>query len=207
MRSEYENGNVEIALMVSKTRVAPTKWQTMPRLELLGAVILSRLISSISASLPSPVSIFCWTDSMAVLHWIRVNKPWKQYISHRVAEIRHLTKADHWQHRPGDVNPADIPSRGASGDTLAASKLWWKGLDFLKLPEGQWPRADVFPTSVITEAEVVKNPGAITHVLVNTADSNSHQIRLNNIIKCTRYSSLNKLLRVTGFVFKLKVTG
>ena len=202
MRSEYENGNVEIVLMVSKTRVAPTKRQTMARLELLGAIVLSRLISSIAASLPSPVPIFCWTDSMAALHWVRVNKPWKQYISHRVVEIRRLTKGEHWQHCPGDINPADIPSRGVSGDKLATSNLWWNCPEFLKLPEHQWPRADAFPPSEITEAEVVKNPGAITHVLVNTADSRAHQIRLDDIIKCTRYSSLNKLLRVTAVILK-----
>ena len=33
----------------------------------------------------------------------------------------------------------------------------------------QWPRADGFLLSEITEAEVVKSPGAITHALVNTA--------------------------------------
>ena len=174
MRSEYENGNVEIVLMVSKTRVAPTKWQTMPRLELLDAVVLSHLISRVAASLPSPVPIFCWTDSMAALHWVRVNKPWKQYISHRVVEIRRLTKGEYWQHCPGDINPANIPSRGVSGSKLATSNLWWNGPEFLKLPEHQWPRADAFPPSEITEAEVVKNPGTITHVLVNTADSRAH---------------------------------
>ena len=203
MRSVYDDGSVEVVLMVSKTCVAPTKWQTIPRLELLGAVVLSHLVSIITSSLPSPVPTFCWTDSMAALHWIRVNKPWRQYISHRVSEIRRLTKCEQWQHCPGDINPADIPSRGASGDKLAASKIWWKGPVFLQLPESQWPKADVFPQSEITEAEVIKNPGSITHVLVNTTDGKADQIRLDEIIECTRYSSLNKL-RVTGVVLKFK---
>jgi len=95
-------------LMASKTRVAPTKRQTIPRLELLGAVVLSRLLNTVLLSLPSSVPTFCWTDSMAVLHWIRTIKPWKQYVSHRVNEIFCLTKREQWQHCPGDVNPADI---------------------------------------------------------------------------------------------------
>ena len=204
MRSVYKDGSVEVVLMVSKTRVAPTKPQTIPRLELLGALVLSRLVSNVITSLPTPVPTFYWTDSMAALHWIRVNKPWKQYISHRVSEIRRLTKCEQWQHCPGDINPADIPSRGASGDKLAASKIWWKGPEFLQLPENHWPSADVFPPSEITESEVVKSPGAITHVLVNTTDGKPDQARLDEIIECTKYSSLNKLLRVTGIVLKFK---
>ena len=204
IRSVYDDGSIEVVLMVSKTCVAPTKWQTIPHLELLGAVVLSRLVSIVTFSLPSPVATFCWTDSMAALHWIRVNKPWKQYIGHRVSEIRCHTKCEQWQHCPGDINPADIPSRGASGDMLTASKTWWKGPEFLQLPESQWPKADVFPPSEITKAEVIKNPVSITHVLVNTADGKADQVRLDEIIECTRYSSLNKLLRVTGVVLKFK---
>ena len=49
-----------------------------------------------------------------------------------------------------------------------------------------------------------ENPGSITHVLVNTTDGKADQVRLDKIIKCTRYSSLNKLLRVTGVVLKFK---
>ena len=204
MRSVYEDGGVEFVLIASKTRVDPIKRQTIPQLELLGTVVLSRLVSSITASLPSPVPAFYWTDSMVALHWIRVIKPWKQYISHRVAEIRRLTTCEQWQHCPGDINPADISSRGTSGDKLAENGIWWKGPEFLWLPNSQWPRADVFPPSEITTAEVGKSPGAIIHVLVNTTDGKVDQMRLDEIIECTRYSSLNKLLRVTEVVLKLK---
>ena len=81
MRSVYEDRSVEVVLMASKTCVAPTKRQTISRLELLGAVVLSHLVSSINASLLSPLPTFYWTDSIAALHWIRVVKPWKQYIN------------------------------------------------------------------------------------------------------------------------------
>ena len=181
MRSVYEGGSVEVVLMVSKTHVAPTKPQTIPCLELLGALVLSRLVSNVIASLPTPVPTFYWTDSMAALHWIRINKPWKQYINRRVSEIYHLTKYEQWQHCPGDINPADIPSRGASGDKLAASKTWWKGPEFLQLPENHWPSADVFPPSEIMESEVIKSPGAITHVLVNTTVGKPDQMKSSSV--------------------------
>jgi len=110
LRSVYDDETVEISLLAFKTHVAPTKQQSIPHSELLAALVLSRLVDTITVSLPQPVSVFYWTDSMAVLHWIRVVKPWKQYISHRVTEIRRLTVCEKWQHCPGDINPADIPS-------------------------------------------------------------------------------------------------
>ena len=129
---------------------------------------------------------------MAVLHWIRTIKPWKQYVSHRVNEICHLTKREQWQHCPGDVNPADIPSRGMSGDKLAQNETWWKGPKFLQLPDERWPSTDVFPSSDITESELIKHPAATTRVLVNTTGCVSGQI--DKVIDCSRYSSFNKLL-------------
>ena len=62
MRLVYDDGSVEVVLMVSKTRVVPTKRQTIPGLELLRAVVLSHLVSIVTSSLPSPVPTFCWTD-------------------------------------------------------------------------------------------------------------------------------------------------
>ena len=47
LRVEYEDGRVEVRLLSSKTRVAPIKQQTIPRLELLGALILARFVSSL----------------------------------------------------------------------------------------------------------------------------------------------------------------
>lgn len=62
LRLVYEDGSVEVILMASTIQVAPTKQQTIPRLELLGAVILSHLVSSITASLLSPVRSFILLD-------------------------------------------------------------------------------------------------------------------------------------------------
>lgn len=103
--------------MASKTRVAPIKKQTTPRLELLGANLLARLIKSIlraSTSLRATPSVTLWTDSFTTLCWIKNNKAWKQYVQHRVNEIRELTSKHQWRYCPGEVNPADLPSRGCS---------------------------------------------------------------------------------------------
>ena len=90
LRCFYSDGTVEVKLMTSKTRVAPIKGQTIPCLELLGAVILARLMHSAHSALQSlhrDVRMFYWTDSYTTLCWIRNQKPWKQYIMQRVTEI------------------------------------------------------------------------------------------------------------------------
>ena len=65
--------------MASKTKVAPVKKQTIPRLELIGATLLARLVNSLLTTyiLEWNVEIFYWVDSMTTLHWIRNDRNWK----------------------------------------------------------------------------------------------------------------------------------
>ena len=53
LSSTYADGHTKVRLLGSKTRVSPTKKQTIPYLELLGALILARLVKSVSSSLPT----------------------------------------------------------------------------------------------------------------------------------------------------------
>jgi len=55
LRSEYKDGKVEVRLLSSKTKVAPIKQRTIPRLELLGALISARLVSTLLKSLPCKI--------------------------------------------------------------------------------------------------------------------------------------------------------
>ena len=115
---------MDVNLIAAKTRVAPLKKQSIPRLELLGANILARLASSIQKTLElsQDVEIFYWVDSKTVLYWIKNAKPWKQYVLARIKEIRVCTAQDSWRHCPGVQNPADLPSRGMSAKELVNEK-------------------------------------------------------------------------------------
>ena len=123
--SEHAYAAVLYLLLCSKTRVAPTKRQTIPRLELLGALILSRLVHTVLPCLPKMNNVHLWVDSMVVLRWIWNQKVWKKYVHNRVEEIRGLTSIGDWNFCPGELNPADLPSRGMNAKELVGNTLWW----------------------------------------------------------------------------------
>ena len=139
---------------------------------------------------------------MTVLYWIRNNKIWKQYVQHRVAEIHQLTCRESWRHCPGSCNPADLPSRGGSADELLAQSMWWKGPSFLQSLDAQWPENPVEEISNEIQTELVKNQPLITSSLVNTARSENSQFTIEELIDVSRYSNLNRLLRVTAYVVR-----
>ncbi|GBN27766.1 hypothetical protein AVEN_31073-1 [Araneus ventricosus] len=127
--------NVEVNLLVLKSRVVPLTKITMPRLELLGALLAARLASKVKAivDLKRPSQVFFWTDSKITLHWIKgSSKRWKAFVSNRVTEIQSLCDTSAWAHCPGKQNPADFLSRGVNVEILLNSDLWWKGPQFLR---------------------------------------------------------------------------
>ncbi|GFV16805.1 integrase catalytic domain-containing protein [Trichonephila clavipes] len=132
---------VLVNLITSKTRVAPLKAVTLPRLELLGALVGARLSSRVQEIIckEKECKVFHWTDSKLVLFWIKgSSKRWKQFVANRVQEISKLTDPDSWFHCSGQYNPSDFLSWGLSVDTLISNNKWWNGPAFLrtdKLPE------------------------------------------------------------------------
>lgn len=196
---------MEVKLIASKTKVAPLKKQSIPRLELLGATILVRLAATVRKALPAirKQDTLHWVDSMAVLCWIRNSKPWKQYVMSRVVEIRESTTAESWKFCPGERNPADIPSRGMKASDLAQETRWWNGPEFLYKPESEWPReCNARNEPEFAMKEIVKNPKSIVHALTNNIQEKP--IDLRETIDVKRYSTMRRLLKVTGYVLRFK---
>ena len=70
-RTVYEDDCIGVKMIASKTRVAPVKRQTIPRLELIGATLLAGLVNTVLTTLEWTVEVFYWVDSMTTLQWIR----------------------------------------------------------------------------------------------------------------------------------------
>ena len=90
LRKVYDDGDISSTIVTFKTCIAPVKTRTIPRQELLIALILTRLVSTVKKSFTSLPNLTCdyWTNSTVALCWNRNHKPLRQYVSHRVNEIR-----------------------------------------------------------------------------------------------------------------------
>ena len=143
IRSKNARGHVSVRLACSKSRVAPVKQLTIPRFELCGAVLLTRLFTAAHDAFKLPVQrVVLWTDSEIVLLWLKkAPQALKVFEGNRVAEIQRASEAIEWRHVPGRVNPADALSRGQTPAEFLRNGSWFNGFDWLTRPEATWPEA------------------------------------------------------------------
>ncbi|KRZ85896.1 hypothetical protein T08_2748 [Trichinella sp. T8] len=181
---------------MSKSRVAPVKRVTIPRLELLEALVSARLVTYVGKELSLKIDeIVCWSDSEVALSWIKSPAvKWKSFVRNRVESIQQLTEASAWRYCPTGENPADMLSRGCNLKRLEESQLWWEGPPWLSLPVKNWPKKFMrVDQSKITSSAEARNK--ITTLAVSV-------IEKNDLLDPSRFSNLEKLVRVTAFWFR-----
>ena len=128
---DASNSKSNVCLVMSKNRVAPLKTNSLPRLELMAAVVATRLAKFVYSSITSKqliVQLHFWTDRQIVLHWIHKGSNPKPFITHCIQEI---CEAIHWSFTPSADNPADLLTRGLSTKQLRTSHLWTQGPHWL----------------------------------------------------------------------------
>ena len=201
LRVLLSSGHWSTSLVISKAKLAPLKRITIPRLELMGALLGARLLVFVrkSLKLPEDVAFRCWTDSMVALAWIR-NDPhkWKTFVSNRVAEIQSLTPPDHWQHCPGTLNPADLVTRGISAEDLIQSPVWLVGPPFLA---DQVPLCredhECSQQKLLQMTDEIEVETSTVAVAVETSGG-----KATKFLDVERWSSLGKSLRVVGWILR-----
>ena len=133
--------SIEVILVTSRSRVAPVKGQTIPRLELCGAHLLSKLLKAATKDLDIPIKdVYARTDSEIVLAWIKSSPSrLKVFVCHQVRKIVDNIPHMHWHYVPILSNPADLVSRSISPCRLLEKSLWWNGPPWLARPPDCWP--------------------------------------------------------------------
>nr|XP_043067313.1 uncharacterized protein LOC122321449 [Drosophila bipectinata] len=159
----YENGDVRAHFISSKTKCAPMRTMSIPRLELQAAVLGTRLMDTVKQEHGVAFSnCVLWTDSKTVLHWISsTHRRYKQFVGNRVAEILESTEASQWRWIPSAENVADDATRPLKAVDLSIDSRWLSGPPFLQGPEESWPRSSegwIPPT--MDEEEMKSHVGA-----------------------------------------------
>ena len=192
MVCQYSDGSASSRQIISKAKVAPLKTVSIPRLELMAAVMAAKMAPIVARCLDfDPSSIHYWTDSTNVLWWIyRRSRVLKTFVANRITKIQQNTTVSLWKHVPTSSNPADLGTRGTDVETL--NRTFWKNGPAFLTEQSNWPTQKI-QEEHIEAAEEVKPTAVVyfTATSVNTEESR---------LVPERYSTLTRLVRVAAWI-------
>ena len=191
----HVNGQLSVALVTAKARVTPIKSVSIPRLELMAAVLGVRLAETVPEKLEIPLSQHTlWSDRMDVIYWIQGHpRRLKPFVANRVAEIQRKSDPAQWRHVPGEQNPADDTTRGLDLKSLSTKSRWFQGPAFLHEEETSWPSESRLLLSDCSEE------GKQELAKINLTFQCKQSLPLFDI---QRFSSWRRLLGVTAWILR-----
>ncbi|XP_065073869.1 uncharacterized protein LOC135697938 [Ochlerotatus camptorhynchus] len=179
-------GTVRCCLIAAKTRVAPLRYHSIPRLELMAAVIGTRLSQTVLSSLSFNVSKrFYHSDSRDVICWLYSDhRRYTPFVACRVGEILESTEPNQWRWVPTKLNVADDGTKWEKFPDMTPESRWFIGPDFLREPEEAWPCQIAKGSKTDTELR----PCLLTHFTVPDPPIN--------------VSSWKRMVKVAAFVHR-----
>ncbi|XP_057294388.1 uncharacterized protein LOC130622946 [Hydractinia symbiolongicarpus] len=191
LRIRDVEGNVNCCLLLGKSRVAPIKMVSIPRLELTAATVAVKVGVMLKQEMPAVDYECYWTDSNVVLGYINnESRRFHIFVANRIQQIQENTSLDQWNHVPTHENPADDASRGISLKHVEKSSRWFKGPQFLWEEREAWPAAyDPAKNSVTDDPEFKRS----VSVFVSATDSGilcTFERRISRLQKCIRVMAL-----------------
>jgi hypothetical protein len=181
----YDGQTTHSSLVMGKSRLAPIKPATIPRLELTAATTAVKLAQQIRKEMDIEINqVVYHTDSTTVLHYIHSNsRRFPIFVTNRVQIIRDFSEPGQWNYVNTNENPADTASRGATADKMISDNLWFQGPSFLTCSIQRPP----------TSAQCPECHNEETTCTATKIESSSSEDGFGKLI--ARYSSWNKLKR------------
>ena len=188
VRIKAGDTTLRCSFVLGKTRLAPIKPLTIPRLELQAAVIAGRIRTTIIEELNTKVNqITYWTDSMTVHQYIKGERTrFHTFVSNRVVEIRESSDPCAWRNVPGYLNVADDCSRGLLAYDLIQQSRRVHGPNFLLEDESELPKQKTCHPPDIEDPEVKADvwSGLTTEVRVDIFDPSKRWRSLKEMKTC-----------------------
>lgn len=186
-------GKRSVSFIQAKSRLNPSKnSQTIPRLELMALLMGVEAQQQIKNDfcLDIPIRSYVWSDNASALWWSKA-KPDKKlpiFVRHRVDQIQ-LYKDVEIRYVPGEMNIADLASRGCTATELSSNREWFCGPEWLKDPTN-WPEQlqDLQPDP---ETTAINNNSTVQVGLTRVSE-----------FDFTQFSSFKKMVKSLYFVFK-----
>lgn len=206
-RAVYGDNTIVTNVLMAKSRISPIKKVTIPRLELMAALIAAKLAAHIkSVWRCSNLVTYLWSDSSIVVYWLKRDpNASKPFVANHVIKIIEHSEGTPWYHISGASNPADLVSRGATAAQLMDSSVWWHGPNWLALPEDEWPRP-IVQTLSNEERHAIEIEDKPKKVGV-ARDKHSEALsvaRIDGTMQplIERRSTFGSTLRITALVFR-----
>ena len=188
---------IHVAFIMGKSRVTPLKPVTIPRMELIAAVVAARMDTLWRKELKLQLqdSVF-WSDSTSVLKYIKnQTSRFRIFVANRVTEILKMSEASQWRYVSTAHNPADLASRGMRAELFLKNETWISGPSFLMQEEETWP---VNPDN-LGELPPGDPEVKVSAAVVSVEQEEDAVLRLIN-----RSSSWKRLTRVMAWILRLR---